>query len=265
MTLDLDEITFKRLVLAKKIFSRGVSQLESAQNFADKIIGLISLDLANETTLKAVIASRPLKRNEKGFDCLITKVNEFLKDNHLEKIPDEANIKKVHKLRNDAQHDAECPNDNSLSDCRTYTTDFLSKIILNVWGIDFVTLSLISLVNASHLKLLLEKATASLERADFTNACFDAVAAFDRLMGATRFAVVGSDNYVHYPGTERAGNDAINSLEKAIDREETSDKKDKLRDAKSQVREALGNASRGEWPYAEGAAKRALKLIEEVK
>jgi hypothetical protein len=65
--------------------------------------------------------------------------------------------------------------------------------------------------------------------------------------------------------TEKAGNDAINSLEKAIDNQDSSDKKDKLRDAKAQVREALGNASRGEWPYAEGAAKRALKLIEDVK
>jgi hypothetical protein len=65
--------------------------------------------------------------------------------------------------------------------------------------------------------------------------------------------------------TERAGNDAIGSIEKAIDREENSGNKDKLRDAKTQVREALGHAAKGEWPYAEGAAKRALKLIEDVK
>ena len=65
--------------------------------------------------------------------------------------------------------------------------------------------------------------------------------------------------------TERAGNDAIGSIEKAIDREENSGNKDKLRDAKTQVREALGHTAKGEWPYAEGAAKRALKLIEDVK
>ena len=65
--------------------------------------------------------------------------------------------------------------------------------------------------------------------------------------------------------TERAGNDAIGSIEKAIDREDNSGNKDKLRDAKTQVKEALGHAAKGEWPYAEGAAKRALKLIEDVK
>lgn len=67
------------------------------------------------------------------------------------------------------------------------------------------------------------------------------------------------------PSVERAGNDAIGSLEKAIDREEDSGKKDKLRDAKTQVIEALSHATRGEWPHAESSAKRALQLIEDVK
>ncbi|MEO7538741.1 MAG: hypothetical protein ABIV21_01835 [Pyrinomonadaceae bacterium] len=64
---------------------------------------------------------------------------------------------------------------------------------------------------------------------------------------------------------DRAGNDALGSLEKAVDKEQDSSKKDKLIDAKTKVREALGQASRGEWPYAEGAAKKALELIESVK
>jgi hypothetical protein len=65
-------------------------------------------------------------------------------------------------------------------------------------------------------------------------------------------------------GTETAGNRAIGSIEKAIDRENDQSKKDKLRDAATEVREALSNASKGAWPYAEGAAKRALKLLEEA-
>ena len=65
--------------------------------------------------------------------------------------------------------------------------------------------------------------------------------------------------------TETAGNRAIGSIEKAIDRENDQSKKDKLRDAVTEVKEALSNASKGAWPYAEGAAKRALKLLEEAK
>jgi hypothetical protein len=64
---------------------------------------------------------------------------------------------------------------------------------------------------------------------------------------------------------DRAGNDALGSLEKAVDKEQDSGKKDKLIDAKTKVREALGHAARNEWPYADGAAKRALELIESVK
>ena len=66
-------------------------------------------------------------------------------------------------------------------------------------------------------------------------------------------------------GVERAGNDAIGSLEKAVEKEQDAGKKDKLIDAKSKVREALGHAGRGEWPYAEGSAKRALELIDSAK
>ena len=63
---------------------------------------------------------------------------------------------------------------------------------------------------------------------------------------------------------DQAGNRAITSLEKAIDKEADSGKKDRLRDALGGVREAIAHATKGEWPYAEGAAKRALKKIEEA-
>lgn len=62
-----------------------------------------------------------------------------------------------------------------------------------------------------------------------------------------------------------AGNRALSALEKAIDKEADSGKKDKLRDAAGAVREALSHAAKGEWPYAEGAAKRARSKIEEAR
>jgi hypothetical protein len=65
--------------------------------------------------------------------------------------------------------------------------------------------------------------------------------------------------------TEEAGKRAVSSLEKAIDGEKDSGKKGKLRDALSEVKSAAEHARKGEWPYAENAAKRALKAIEEVK
>ncbi len=65
--------------------------------------------------------------------------------------------------------------------------------------------------------------------------------------------------------TEEAGNRSLTSIEKAIDAQNDSDKKGKLRDALGEVRTAMSHARKSEWPYAEGAAKRALKLLEDVK
>ena len=64
---------------------------------------------------------------------------------------------------------------------------------------------------------------------------------------------------------ETAGNRALTSLEKAVDKEADSGKKDKLRDAMGAVRESLSHAGKGEWPYAEAAAKRALQKIEDAR
>lgn len=67
------------------------------------------------------------------------------------------------------------------------------------------------------------------------------------------------------PSAQQAGNEAIGSLEKAISREENDNKKDKLIDAKTQVRKALDYVSSGDWREAKAAATRARDLIQEVK
>ena len=84
--------------------------------------------------------------------------------------------------------------------------------------------------------------------------------AWENVSKMIRFIEMGDASSV-----DLAGNRAVASLEKAIDNESDSGKKDKLRDAIGAVREALGHASKGEWPYADGAAKRALKKIEEAR
>ena len=66
-------------------------------------------------------------------------------------------------------------------------------------------------------------------------------------------------------GAKSAGADAVNSLEKAIDKQESSSKKDKWRDAKAAINKAIGYASDEQWPYAEGEAKKAIELLESSK
>ena len=111
-----------------------------------------------------------------------------------------------------------------------------------------------SLITASALALVLSSASFATIAAD------DRSDAWVSVSQMIKFIEMGDKSSV-----EKAGNDAVASLEKAIDREQDSSKKDKLSDAKAKVREAIGYAGRGEWPYAEGSAKRALELIDSAK
>jgi hypothetical protein len=111
-----------------------------------------------------------------------------------------------------------------------------------------------SLVASSLLSLVLSAAAFAAVSAD------DRSDAWVSVSQMIKFIEMGDKS-----STERAGNDAVALLEKAIEKEADSSKKDKLTDAKAKVGEALGYAGRAEWPYAESAAKRALELIDNAK
>lgn len=104
------------------------------------------------------------------------------------------------------------------------------------------------------LALILSSAASAAPRAD------DRSDAWERVSQMIGFIESGD-----LPSTEHAGNLAVGSIEKAIDRETDQSKRDKLRDAATQVKEALGYANKSDWRYADGAAKRALQLLEEAK
>jgi hypothetical protein len=61
-----------------------------------------------------------------------------------------------------------------------------------------------------------------------------------------------------------AGNRGLTSLEKAIDAENNSDRKSKLRDAVGELRKALSHVQNKEWPYADGAAKKAAAILDDL-
>lgn len=66
-------------------------------------------------------------------------------------------------------------------------------------------------------------------------------------------------------GAQRAGHDAVASLEKAISKQGDSGKKDKLIDAKSAISKALTHVGEEQWPNAQSEVKKAVELIEAAK
>ena len=189
------------------MFVNGERQLEDARNYADKIIGLISLDLAVETLLKIIAKKHPKSPKELNFTGLIEQTKSFLSENNFGSFPDEANIRKVRSRRNQAQHEAESPNDRSLSDCRTYTLDFLTKLICQIWNVEFTELNVLELIESGEVRALLTKAYTQLNENKYLSACVSAKMAFDRVVGELRGKIIGMDASVFYPGRLRGGDE----------------------------------------------------------
>ena len=111
-----------------------------------------------------------------------------------------------------------------------------------------------SLLALCALALLMSPAASANRRAD------DWSDAWENVSKMIKFIEMGD-----LSSTELAGNRALESIEKARDRIDDQSKRDKLTDSAAKVREALGYANKNDWSYADGAAKRALELLEEAK
>jgi hypothetical protein len=192
MTVPLDEITRRKLILVRQIYQRAMVQSEILHSDFDRIMSLIAFDLASETVLKAVVGTlEPSKTADKDFQAIVQQADALLLKKGLPEVPDKAKIQHVHGLRNDAQHKAKYPNNNDVSDSRTYTRDFLQQLVLNVWGKDFTSISLTDLIRNLRVKTFLSQAETKLEEGDSTEAVFQAIAGFDQTLEKAIAAVAG--------------------------------------------------------------------------
>ncbi len=114
-------------------------------------------------------------------------------------VPDKANIQHVHSIRNDTQHKAKYPNESDVSDCRTYTRDFLQKIIAEVWGLSFERISLTDIVQHEGVKEFLVDAETALSKGDYQQAVQHAAAGLTWALRSVKTAVVGRT-----PGSAKA-------------------------------------------------------------
>src|SRR5215213_6072387 len=128
MSVPLDLITQRNLILVKQIYQRAVVQSASHHSDVDRILSLISFDLANETLLKNAITAVDSRAK------IISELNELIKTADdafrnaappVPPVPDAQKIRRVRKIRNAAMHDATYPTAADINDCRTYTRDFL--------------------------------------------------------------------------------------------------------------------------------------------
>jgi hypothetical protein len=184
MPITLDSITRKQLILVRQLYQRALLQAEVRHSYVDKILALIGFDFTNESVLKAVVCalddSKSLSNN---FPGIIQQADNLLTAAGLPPVPNKRTINHVHALRNDAQHKAKYPNDNDVSDCRTYTRDFLQRIIFNVWGQEFESLTLTDLIQNAEVKKYLTDAAAEFAKGKHLEAIIKTEAAFSTALG----------------------------------------------------------------------------------
>lgn len=196
MPVTLDVITRKKLILVRQIYQRAVIQAEAKHSYVDRILALVSFDLANETVLKAVVDTLdPSKTGDNRFQAIIQQADTILANNGLPPVPDKAKIQYVHGLRNDAQHKAKYPNDIDVSDCRTYTRDFLEQLVASVWAVSFESLSLTDIVNDQKVKGYLVEAESELAKGDYREAIIKSIAALNWTFDKVKDSIVGRIPY----------------------------------------------------------------------
>lgn len=193
MTVPLDLITHKNLILIKQIYQRAVIQSSSQHSDVDRILSLISFDLANETLLKTAITSVDSRAKIKSdlndlmqqADTIFTSAAPVIPP-----VPDAQKIRRVRRIRNGAMHEAKYPTAADINDCRTYTRDFLQQMIKNIWDQDFNAIRLTDAIKSPEIKNFLVTAEDKLQD-DHTDAVAQAKAGFDLAFGKIRSSIVG--------------------------------------------------------------------------
>jgi hypothetical protein len=93
MTIPLDVITRKKLILVRQIYQRAIVQSEVLHSDFDRIMSLIAFDLASETVLKAVVgALEPSKNTDKDFQSIIQQADALFAKHALSELPAGASL-----------------------------------------------------------------------------------------------------------------------------------------------------------------------------
>lgn len=192
MTIAIDPITHKKLVLVKQLHHQAVVRTHSPSGIVARIIGLICFDLSVETVLNtAVSCLDPAKTPADSFQGLLQQCETLMTSSRLGSIPDKANIQHVHSLRNDAQHKAKYPNDSDINDCRTYCTDFHNKLLTQLWGLSIDAISLTDLIQHADVKNYLVSAESDLIKGNYVESVENASAGLTMALELVKNAIVG--------------------------------------------------------------------------
>lgn len=164
LPLPIDELTRKKLVLVRQLYQQAVLQSAARQSVVSRIMAAITYDLTAETLLKAVLSSVRTDKTPGGrLEDILQQVESVIEQT----IPNRAQIIRVHRIRNTAQHEARYPNEDDLDECRVYTRDFLEELTQLVWQVPLESVSMTDMIGNDIVRRYLVEAEAALNEHDW--------------------------------------------------------------------------------------------------
>jgi len=196
MTIQIDLITRKKLILTKQLYQQAIIQSKSHHSDVNRLISVIEFDAAIESLLKSILWTLDSSKTPPDkFQELIQQCNNLLTKNSLSSLPDLSHIQWIHSIRNDAQHKAKLPSIDNVSDCRTYTRDFIEKVMNDVYGISFENISLIELIKHEKIRQYFINAESFVKKGESQKAVQEAATGLEWALIYVKTSLVGDTSH----------------------------------------------------------------------
>jgi hypothetical protein len=196
MAIQIDLITRKKLILIKQLYQQAIIQSKSQHSDVNRLISVIEFDAAIESFLKSIIWTLDSSKTPPDkFQELIQECNNLLTKNGLSSLPDLAHIQWIHSIRNDAQHKAKLPTIENVSDCRTYTRDFIEKVMNDIYGISFESISLIELIKHEKIRQYFINTESFIKNGEYQKAVQEAATGLEWALLYVKKSLVGDTSH----------------------------------------------------------------------
>jgi hypothetical protein len=166
----------KVLILAKSLYVHGCTHA-SQKDSVSRMLAIHHFDNAVEMVLRCVATKQGIiqKGRPHYFEDFLEKIED---------LPLDEQMRGLHRLRNDVQHQGDIPSTESVIKYKSYTEDFLSAVCGRVFNVPYEELFLGQLVESENLRERLRKAEEAFGRQEFKHCitlCNDALlsAVFD--------------------------------------------------------------------------------------
>lgn len=169
-------IIYRRLLLTKRLFLHALQHYHQSDTDIDMMVATHNFHNALEVFLKTIWSAYAVKLDPKektrdpNFETLIRTIDSFLTDNEGPSLPYPQELININRIRNQVQHQALEPSRPALEEVRYHTEQFLKKGYKDYFGVEFLEVSLIELVDDKLLQGLLSCAKSLLGSLDFGRA-----------------------------------------------------------------------------------------------